>query len=109
MTKSDGCTGFPDGYWKSCCEEHDMFYEQGGSWRDRQSADRRLRTCVYDRVMKHALEEDRLRYILLTGQRRAWILSRAMYFGVRIMGSPWCLPMWIWPQWRKRARWGFGK
>ena len=39
---------------------------------------------------------------------KAVCLSRLMYRGVRIMGSPWCLPMWLWPRWRKRARWGFG-
>ena len=31
---------------RGCCDEHDLFYEQGGGWRDRWLADRLLRECV---------------------------------------------------------------
>lgn len=33
---------------RPCCDEHDLFYEQGGSWRNRAFADKILRCCVRD-------------------------------------------------------------
>lgn len=95
---SDGCTGWFDGFWKDCCIEHDVAYAQGGSRGNRRFHDRVLRECVYVTV------RDRTESPLL-GSLMAW----SMYFGVRIMGSPWCLPMWLWPKWRKKARWGYEK
>lgn len=29
-----------------CCQEHDLFYEQGGGWRNKWFADRLLRECM---------------------------------------------------------------
>ena len=116
MKKGDGCTGFPDGYWADCCAEHDLFYEQGGSWKERQASDRRLRNCVFLKITRRnrgyflkQIDDDGsiFMYVLFT-LIKAWLLSRLMYHGVRIMGSPWCLPLYLWPRWRKRARWGFG-
>ena len=51
----DGCTVLSgvhlklfgvDMPFRGCCDEHDLFYEQGGGWRDRWLADRLLRECV---------------------------------------------------------------
>lgn len=33
---------------RGCCDEHDLFYEQGGTWKDRAFADMVLRQCVRD-------------------------------------------------------------
>lgn len=95
--KYDGCTGFPDGYWVRCCDEHDESYEKGGTWRMRRNVDRLFRCCVDDSV-----------YLRTGSKARAILQSWAMYLGVRVMGSPWCLPLYLWPRWRNQARWGFG-
>lgn len=53
----DGCSGGMDKFaqwvrkgnklaFTGCCDEHDLFYEQGGNWRDRAFADRILRQCI---------------------------------------------------------------
>ena len=43
-----------------CCDEHDLFYAQGGSRADRAFADRILRQCIaenqYDVKMRKAYE-----------------------------------------------------
>lgn len=41
---SDGCTMAPDLVFKTCCEEHDMYYALGGV--TRREADKRLRLCI---------------------------------------------------------------
>jgi len=33
--------------WEACCDEHDVFYAQGGSEADRLFADMRLLACVH--------------------------------------------------------------
>ena len=33
---TDGCTLWPDGFWQSCCVEHDMAYWCGGSAEERR-------------------------------------------------------------------------
>ncbi len=49
---SDGCSLYPDRAifgpddWCVCCEEHDMAYWKGGTRRERQLADQRLKECV---------------------------------------------------------------
>ena len=97
-TKSDGCTGFPDGYWRRCCVHHDKAYAPGGTWRERYWADRIFRDCVWVMVYR---EKDSALW--------ADAQSLFMYYGVRVFGSPWCLPLYLWPRWRKRARWGYGR
>ena len=49
---SDGCSVFPDGtpaqkdLWRSCCVDHDRVYWQGGTRRERMTADQALQECV---------------------------------------------------------------
>ncbi len=95
---SDGCTGWFDGYWRDCCEEHDVLYEQGGDRSERYFADLLLRECVFERI-KSRTESP------LLGSIISWL----MFLGVRVMGSSWCLPLYLWPRWRRQARWGYGK
>ena len=35
-----------------CCDEHDLFYEQGGTGKDRAFADKVLRLCIADNLRK---------------------------------------------------------
>lgn len=35
-----------------CCDEHDLFYEQGGSRKDRAFADKILRECIKANLIK---------------------------------------------------------
>ncbi len=81
--KSDGCTFFPDGNYRRCCEEHDRDYYQGGTRRERSASDARLFRCV-------------------SQTRGRWnrIAAPMMWFGVRIGGVSF-LPT--------KFRWGFGK
>jgi hypothetical protein len=44
--KSDGCSLFPDGNYRNCCEEHDKDYYFGGTSAERKSSDKRLYKCV---------------------------------------------------------------
>ena len=77
--KSDGCTWFPDGDYRDCCEDHDKAYYFGGSRHERSVADKQLYACVKERH----------------GKMRA----RMMWLGVRIGGVSF-LPT--------PFRWGFG-
>lgn len=83
--ESDGCSAFPDGtlqqnkLWLSCCKQHDYSYWKGGTYQERLSADKALRTCV-DKV----------------GEPKVALLMLA---GVRVGGTPW-LPT--------TFRWGYG-
>jgi hypothetical protein len=48
---TDGCTGWPDGWWtgrtwQACCIEHDITYWCGGSSDRRRQADLDLDACV---------------------------------------------------------------
>ncbi|MGH1471820.1 MAG: hypothetical protein ACRBCS_11540 [Cellvibrionaceae bacterium] len=82
---SDGCSAFPDGtlaqkqLWLSCCTDHDRAYWLGGSYSQRQFADKALRQCVAQ-----------------VGEPEIALLMLA---GVRVGGSP----FWISP-----FRWGYG-
>jgi len=82
---TDGCSVFPDGLpghrqlWLKCCTEHDQRYWLGGTYVDRQKADRQLRRCV-SQVGNPAIAEIMMR-------------------GVRVGGSPW---------WPTPFRWGYG-
>ena len=83
---TDGCSLFPDNSFLSgtdlcgICFRHDQAYWRGGTSAERLAADRLMREEV----------------ISLTG--RVW-LGRAMYWGVRIGGSPYLM---------SGFRWGYG-
>lgn len=66
---TDGCSGMMDyltclinkyirqvGYKKlsftGCCDEHDLFYEQGGNKKDRAFADKVLYNCIKSNLLK---------------------------------------------------------
>lgn len=76
---------FPDGVldnsnlWLICCIEHDKAYWKGGTYSERESADKKLRDCVIE-----------------VG---APFIAEIMLGGVRIGGSP------FWPT---TYRWGYG-
>lgn len=84
--RSDGCSLFPDGtplrqdLWCECCIAHDVAYWQGGSRRQKETADLALRECV----------------ARTTGNE---VLAATMYYGVVLGGSP------VFPTW---YRWGYG-
>ncbi|MCB1025961.1 MAG: hypothetical protein KDB79_16315 [Acidobacteria bacterium] len=80
---SDGCTAFPDGNYRECCEAHDLDYFRGGSFSERRASDKRLYTCVKAK-----------------GGWKNKMLAPMMYLGVRVFGTAW-LPT--------KFRWGFGK
>jgi hypothetical protein len=78
--KGDGCSLWPDGDYRQCCEAHDRDYYRGGTGAERKASDKRLRDCVRAKGHKY--------------------LAPLMYFGVRIGGVSW-LPT--------PFRWGFGQ
>lgn len=66
----DGCSGGMDKFaqvvrkghklaFTACCDEHDLFYEQGGSRADRAFADDILRECIAHNLRKR----DRSRWV----------------------------------------------
>ena len=71
---TDGCSAFPEGtidlqsLWFDCCISHDMAYLKGGSFAQRQLADKELEQCV-----TQLGEPD---------------IALLMYHGVRIGGTP---------------------
>ncbi len=83
---SDGCSLFPDGSliskkdWCECCFQHDLAYWRGGTEKEREIADAKLKACVYEK----------------TGDET---LAKIMYDGVRLGGSPY---FYNW------YRWGYG-
>lgn len=81
--RSDGCSMFPDGCYRDCCEAHDLDYFFGGTRDERRESDKRLYQCVR--------------------KKKGWghrLLAPLMWIGVRIGGIPF-LPT--------PFRWGFGK
>ena len=50
--QSDGCSVFPDGtlfeqeLWLKCCQAHDYAYWKGGTFEEKESADKKLEECV---------------------------------------------------------------
>lgn len=78
--KSDGCSQWPDGDYRDCCEAHDLDYYYGGTAADRKAADKRLYKCVRDKGHK--------------------VNAVVMFLGVRIGAIQW-LPT--------PFRWGFGR
>jgi len=45
---SNGCTGFREATFFTCCYAHDLAFWAGGSRKDRRLADRELRRCLID-------------------------------------------------------------
>ena len=45
---SNGCSGFREAMFFTCCFVHDFSYWAGGTWTDRRSADKALRRCIID-------------------------------------------------------------
>lgn len=43
---SNGCSGFREATFFSCCFVHDFNYWSGGTWNERTRADRTLRACI---------------------------------------------------------------
>ena len=82
---TDGCSLFPDGtlknktLWQACCIEHDKAYWQGGTYKERKTADEALGKCVAS-----------------VGQLKT---AKLMQQGVRVGGSPY---------WPTPFRWGYG-
>lgn len=81
--KGDGCTLFPDGNYRECCDRHDRDYYRGGTAEERKESDKRLYRCVRG--------------------KKGWqneLAAPVMYVGVRMFGVP-LLPT--------PFRWGFGQ
>lgn len=78
--KSDGCSMFPDGNYRECCEAHDKAYFFGGSLKERRTADKELYRCV-------------------RSKGNGKFLASMIYVGVRVGGVSF-LPT--------PFRWGFG-
>ncbi len=76
---ADGCTWFPDGDYRDCCDTHDRDYWCGGARVERLQSDFELRQCV--------------------AAKGRTLRSALIYLGVRIGGVPWLPTSW---------RWGFG-
>lgn len=82
---SDGCSSFPDGtlkhkdLWIECCTAHDYAYWKGGTYTEREDADKELRRCI------SAVGNPEIALLMLAG--------------VRIGGTPYLPTMF---------RWGYG-
>lgn len=81
--KTDGCSMFPDGSYRMCCESHDRAYFSGGSWTARWQADKKLFKCV-----------------AATKGFQHKFIAPVMWLGVRVGGLHF-LPT--------SFRWGFGR
>jgi len=83
--RTDGCSDFPDGnlehktLWLNCCIAHDLAYWLGGTFAEREAADRALVQCVTK-----------------VGEPE---IAKLMMAGVRVGGSPY---------WPTPFRWGYG-
>ena len=75
----DGCSWWPDGDYRDCCQTHDYAYWCGGSREARAAADDALRMCV--------------------AEKRGAVYGRLMWLGVRAGGHP-VVPLYF--------RWGYG-
>lgn len=82
---SDGCSKWPDGTkskpeaWLKCCYKHDRIYWLGGSEKQRETADKELRSCVKENFSN--------------------FMGILMYMGVRMGGRP---------AYKTSYRWGYG-
>jgi hypothetical protein len=75
---TDGCSRWFDESWVSCCVVHDIMYWCGGSGEDRKQADKIVMECA---------------------DKKAMLMGKIIYSGVRIGGLPWLPTPW---------RWGYG-
>jgi hypothetical protein len=75
----DGCSWWPDGDYRDCCQTHDYAYWCGGPPEARAAADEKLRGCV--------------------AKTRSDAYARLMWLGVRAGGHP-VVPLYF--------RWGHG-
>jgi hypothetical protein len=75
----DGCSWWPDGDYRDCCQLHDYAYWCGGPAGARSAADESLRSCV--------------------AEKRGGAYARLMWLGVRVGGHP-LVPLYF--------RWGYG-
>ena len=76
----DGCSWWPDGSSRECCQRHDYAYWCGGSRERRKEADAELRRCVAEKTGSDAY---------------GWLMEA----GVRVGGHP-VVPLYF--------RWGYG-
>lgn len=67
-TEPNGCTLSPDGYWKECCDKHDVCYDIGGNEDDRWNCDEGLYQCMLDLGVP-------------------WIIAETYYRAVRLFGA----------------------
>lgn len=44
LTKGDGCTAAPDFWWRPCCDQHDLDYDE--KLMTRAEADRKFYNCL---------------------------------------------------------------
>ncbi len=64
----------------ACCDEHDLFYDQGGTRKDRAFADSILRQCIADNLRKRG----RSRWVRLHVPWLFWFFVRCfgwIYWG----------------------------
>lgn len=82
---SNGCSGFREATFFSCCFVHDLDYWAGGTWSDRSKADRALWNCVFTISGERAVAD--IGYLLVTlgaipgrfikdGWGRAWYTTK---------------------------------
>jgi hypothetical protein len=57
--KTDGCSLFPNGYWRDCCTLHDFAYWKGGTFKEKIESDAALNVCI---VSKGAERDPIFRY-----------------------------------------------
>ena len=63
----EGCDFFPDGIWKTCCDAHDIAFNQMGSIKDFVNANSDLASCV-------------------AGYNQGWGVAGVMFVGVMVGG-----------------------
>ena len=61
---SNGCSGFREAMFFSCCFAHDLAFWAGGTCSDRARSDRDLRRCVLDISGEHMIAD--IGYLLVT-------------------------------------------
>lgn len=77
----DHCTLWPEGWWSSCCEKHDLDYENGV---DRLSADKALLECVSYSYQEIYPPNDNSNHHYET---LSMLVAFVMFIGVRMFGS----------------------
>jgi hypothetical protein len=87
---SNGCSGFREATFFTCCFMHDFSFWAGGNWTARRAADKTLRRCVLDISGEYVIAD--ISYLLLRlgvvpgyvgvndGWARAWAGTRRARF-----------------------------